>query len=192
MNQDAATPAGGGPLSPEEREELARASERSRKLMGATKVAAFNAWTFAIFAGLSILFGLVDRSLVGLAVGIALAIIARNEFRGRALLQDYRPEGPRLLTRNALWLMALIVLYCLWAIHGATSTPNPSYAQLEEAAGLDQGYISRITAFAYAAVIVLTVLLQGLMARYYHRRTGMVQEHLTETPAWVVEIQRNT
>jgi hypothetical protein len=181
-----------GPLSAEQRQELARASEQARKLMGAAKVAAFNAWTFAIFAGLSILFGLVGRSFVGLVVGVALAVIARNEFHGRSMLLDYRPGGPRLLARNALWLMGLIILYCLWAIHSARTAPNPSYAQLEEAAGFDQGYITRLTVFGYGAVIVLSAILQGLLSRYYNRRATMLDQYLAETPAWVVEIQRNT
>ena len=41
-------------------------------------------------------------------------------------------------------------------------------------------------------VIVLTVLFQGLNARYYFARTRRVEDYVKETPGWIVEIQRST
>ena len=107
---DAST-TGGGPLSPEQQRQLAQANQRARKVLSAARVATFNGWTIGSIAGFSLLFGLFSRT--ALVMGIAMGIVAWNEFRGRALLRAFDPAGPRLLGKNQLGFLAVIVGYCL-------------------------------------------------------------------------------
>lgn len=177
-------------LSPEQLQALKAARERAKGIFSASKVAAFNGWTVAIFAVLTVLFGLTSPVL--LALGAGMAVVARNEFRGRGLLQQFDPQGPVLLTRNQLGFMALIVAYCGWSLFRTVTHPDPQWAQLQDLAGLEPGYIQDLMVTGYAAAILLTLLFVGFNARYYHRRTAMLEEYLRETPPWVVELQRAT
>lgn len=177
-------------LSAEQRRTLEEARARAGKILSATKVAAFNAWTIGAFAVLTILFGL--RSPAVLILGVGMGVVARNEFRGRTMLRRFEATGARLLGRNQLGLMGLIVAYCLWSIYRVqTAPPDPEMQQLEDLAGVGADLIRQLSLALYACVIVATGLLQGLNARYYFRRTGMVETYLSETPTWVVDLQRS-
>ena len=103
-------------------------------------MAAFNAWTFAFFAVVSILFGLF--SLPGFLVGVGLPVVARNEFVGRRGILSYDAAGFELLWRNQLGLMALIVLYCVWSMYSAVAFPDPELAELTEFLGEGTGDIN--------------------------------------------------
>lgn len=102
------------PLTAEQRRALQDGQARLTSFMGAAKVAAINGWTLGGFAALSILSGLF--SPVGFVIGVGLAVVARNEFTGRAKLRRLDPAGLDLLWRNQLGLMALIVGYCGWSM----------------------------------------------------------------------------
>jgi hypothetical protein len=121
-----------------------------------------------------------------------MAVVARNEFRGRTMLRRFEPAGGRLLGRNQLGLMTLIVAYCLWSIYRlGTVPPDPEMQQLQELAGIGADFVSRLSVILYASVIAATVVFQGLNARYYFRRVGMVERYLADTPPWVVDVQRS-
>lgn len=175
-------------LTPEQVQALQEARERAKPILSAARVAGFNGWSVAVFAGLTLLFGLGSPALMLLAVG--MAVVARNELRGRDLLRRLDPAGPDLLTRNQLGFMALLVAYCGWSLLGALTDPDPQWAVLEELLGLEPAYIQDLTAAGYLAAILLTVLLVGLNARFYHRRRALLGGYLAATPAWVVEMQR--
>jgi len=153
-------------LTPEQVQALEDARARAKGILKAAKVAAFNGWT------------------------IGMGVVARNEFRGRALLRAFQPEGPVLLTRNQLGFMALIVAYCAWSVLRAYTHPDPQWAELQELMGLEAGFVRGLYVAGYAATILLTVLFVGLNARYYARRKAMLAEYLAATPVWVVELQR--
>jgi len=176
-------------LTPEQLATLRDAGERAKGILSAAKVAAFNGWTIAIFAGLTVLFGLTSPLL--LALGAGMGVVARNEFRGRSLLRAFDARGPRLLTRNQLGFMALVVAYCGWSLVRTYTHPDPQWAELQELAGFEAGYIQDLVAAAYGAAILLTVLFVGLNARYYARRIAMVEKYVADTPAWVLELQRS-
>jgi hypothetical protein len=177
-------------LSPEQRRELEDAGARARKILAAGKVASFNGWTIGILAALSFLFGL--GSLVVMALSVALGVVAWNEFRGRALLRRLDPAGGRFLGRNQLGLMALIVAYCLWSVwRTKAGPPDPEMAQLQDLVGVGSDLIEQLTVILYVSVIAATAIFQGLNARYYFRRVGMTEAYLSETPPWVVDLQRS-
>jgi hypothetical protein len=64
-----------GPLSAEQSETLRIANESLKeRILGAAKVATFNAWSLAVFGSLSVLTGIF--SLTGLVVGVGLLAFA--------------------------------------------------------------------------------------------------------------------
>ena len=180
----------GVPLSSEQRQDLSEANERARKVLGAAKVATFNGWTIGIFAAIGLLFGIF--SATALVMGIGMGLVARNEFRGRKLLRQFDPLGPRLLGRNQLGFMGLIIVYCLWSMYQTVSNPMTGIAGLEAIADSFGGLVTNLTLAVYGAALVFTALVQGLNARYYFVRIERVEDYLRETPGWIVEIQRST
>ena len=179
----------GSPFTPEQQQELEDAKERAASFMGAARVASFNGWTFGFFAVISIVTGL--SSLPVLLVGVGLAVVARNELAGRKRILAYDPSAFELLWKNQVALMAIIVAYCLWAMTRSSLVSDPSMQELNELMGdgFDEALQSLVTV-AYVAVIGLTVIFQGLNARYYHVRIARLEAYLAETPQWVVDVQR--
>jgi hypothetical protein len=178
-----------GPLSPEQQAELADAKERAKPLLGAARTATYNIWSMGIFAAFTIVFGLF--SFTAMALGIGLAAVTWNEYRGRRLLRLFDPEGPRLLGRNQLGLMAIIVVYALWSIYQTRAHPDAELVQMDQILGGDtSGLVASLTTIVYLAVIVATGFFQGLMARYYFKRGPMVETYVRDTPEWVIELQR--
>ena len=177
-----------GPLTPEQQQELADASERARSLSRARKIAAFNAWSIGVFAAITLLFGL--GSGVALFLGLVMAFVARTEFRGLAMLKRFDADGPRLLAKNQLGFMALIVGYCFWSIYRTVYGPGPDLAGLEQMLGDTEDLITDLMVIIYVSVIVATLVFQGLTARYYWSKARVVEEYLRDTPAWIVEMQR--
>ena len=180
----------GAPLTPQQREELAEANQRAKKLLGAAKVAAFNGWTIGVFAAISLLFGIF--SMTALVMGVGMAVVARNEFRGRMMLRRFDADGPSFLGRNQLGFMALIIVYCLWSMYQTVSNPITEIAGLEAIAGSVGDIVTNLTLAVYGGVIVLTALFQGLNARYYFARVKRVEDYLDKTPGWIVDVQRST
>jgi len=179
------------PLSAEHQREIVAAGDRAASIVGAAKVAAFNGWTIGFFAVASMLFGLF--SLTGFLVGAGLAVVARNELVGLRRVRSFDPSGLELLWRNQLGLMGLIIVYCVWSIYRATSRPDPDMAELTELLGEGTGDLLRsLTVTLYIAVMIATVIFQGLNARYYFVRIARMRDYLRDTPAWVVELQRAT
>lgn len=177
-------------LSAEQRQALEDARVRAGKVVGAAKVAAFNGWSIGAFAVLTILFGLTNP--VVLILGVGMGVVARNEFRGRDGIRRFEPEAARKLGKNQVGLMSLIIAYCIWSIaRGATAVPDPELAQLQELTGVGTDLVRQLTVLVYVAVIAVTVIFQGLNARYYFKRAGMIEAYLAQTPPWVVDLQRS-
>lgn len=149
-------------------------------------MAAFNGWTIGTFGILTVSFGY--RSPPVLVLGVGMLVVARNELRGGVRLRALDPTAPRLLGRNQMGLMGLIVVYSLWSLMRADSNPDP---QLQSLVGLDPGFIRAAVTAVYVGVIVGTLIFQGLNARYYFKRGPMMDAYLAETPDWVVALQRS-
>ncbi|MCZ6758977.1 MAG: hypothetical protein O7D29_01175 [Gemmatimonadetes bacterium] len=178
------------PLSPQQQEELTRANERAKKVLSATKVATFNGWTIGIFAAITLLFALF--SVTALVVGAGMAIVAWNEFRGRTLLRRFDPHGPRLLGRNQLGFMGLLIGYGLWGIFRTLTNPIPQLEELEAVVGPVGDLVTDLVVVVYGGVILLSLIFPGLNARYYFARIRLVRGYLDETPAWIIDVQRSS
>jgi len=128
--------------------------------------------------------------MTGFMVGIGLVIVAWNEFRGRGLLSRFDPRGPKLLGWNQVALMGLVILHCLWSMYRTAADPTGEVLQLEELAGLPADFVTGLTISVYGFAIVLTLLFQGLNARYYFARISLLADYLRETPGWIIDLQR--
>lgn len=177
------------PLSPEQQRQLTDAVAQSTKIRAAARIATFNGWTIGFFAVISLLFAY--SSLTALIMGLGLGWIAWNEFKGRDRIRTLDPTAPTFLGKNQLGFMGLVVVYAIWSIYRTLTEPMPYLDEIEEALGPIGDVVTSITVSVYLIVILLTVLFQGLNARYYFARKAMIDEYLSETPDWIVEIQRN-
>lgn len=201
-----AAPAPAGPLTAENLRQLAEADLRAKKLRSAGGVAMFNGIAIAIFSGFSLLCGLVELALdrfdiskldwLTFVMGIGLGVIAWNEFRGRRRLRQFDPRGPRVLGWNQIGLLGLIVAYSAWMMGVALLGPNP-YAEIIRQEPLAANMLgnlgdlyTNISIAVYGALILGTLLFQGINALYYFTRASLLRRYLAETPAWVVELQR--
>ena len=167
-------------------DELERANERARRIFRADKLATFDAWTLAVFAGLSLLFSF--GSLAALGVGGALLALSWVEFQGREKLRALDPTGPRILGWNQVALFVVIALYCLWSVR---TRPPEELDRAAALAGVPAELLVQLVVLTYWAVIVLSALLLGLAGWFYWRRGPWLREHLAETPDWWVERQRD-
>ncbi|MHC4766382.1 MAG: hypothetical protein ACYTF2_14895 [Planctomycetota bacterium] len=74
---------------------ITQARRQGRKISRAATVAAVSGWTLAVFAFLTLLFGLF--SLTSLLLGVGLGIVAYIELRGSRELRRFDETAPRRL-----------------------------------------------------------------------------------------------
>lgn len=187
------------PLSASHRRELAVARDRVRPIRSTARVAAFNAWSSAVIAALSVPFSI--GSPVGMALTVGIAIVAFNEFRGRKKLLNFEPAGASLLGWNQLGLLAMITVYCLWMMNTSLAEGSSLSAEIKGLAELDsslagtmdslQPMIRQAVRGFYLGVIVISTLFQGGTALYYFSRRRLIEAFIAETPDWVRDIERS-
>lgn len=197
-------PAPGGPAAPmtaEHLDQLANAKLRAKKVRKAGIVAMVNGYTLAVFSGGSFLFAAVsamfgELDIIGLVMGVGLALVAWNEFRGRASLLRFELRGCRMLGWNQLGLMAMVIAYAAWMLSKALWGANPYEEAMAQEAALagtfgSIGQLYKTLSLAlYGGLIVGTLIFQGLNSLYYFTRRKHVEAHLRETPEWVMDLQR--
>jgi hypothetical protein len=189
------------PLTDEHLDQLACAKLRAKKVRKACGVATFNGCTLAVFAGLSGLMALIgamfgELDIIGLGLGAGLALLAWGEFRGRAMLRRFKLHGCHVLGWNQLILMSMVIVYAGWMLAAAVWGPSPYDEDIARESMLagPLGSINelyRIISMAiYGGLIAGTLIFQGLNSLYYFTRRKHVEAYLSETPQWVVELQR--
>lgn len=192
---------GDWPLSPEQMQVVTLAHQRARKLRSAARVAMFNGILLSTFSGLSLivvageaLFGEFDW--VGVVMCIGLGGLAWNELRGRKLLLQFYPQSAAILGWNQVALLGLIVGYAGWMMGVAVFGANPyeevmrAEPRAMEVLGDISALYKTVSVIFYGALIIGTIIFQGLNSRYYFTRARLIRAYLVETPAWVVELQR--
>jgi hypothetical protein len=189
------------PLTPTHLDQLAHAKLRAKKVHKAGGVAMVNGYLLAmfsggsfLFAGIALMFGEFD--VIGILMGVGLALIAWNEFRGRTMLRRFDVHACRVLGWNQLGLMALVIGYAAWMLGWALWGPPP-YADamadeplLAGPLGSINELYTTISLAIYGGLIAGTLIFQGFNARYYFTRRKHVEAYLRETPEWVVQLQQ--
>jgi hypothetical protein len=189
------------PLTPEHLDQLACAKLRARKVRKACGVAMFNGCTLAVLAGCSGLMALIglmfgELDIIGLVMAVGLGLLAWNEFRGRAMLRRFELYGCQALGWNQLILMTMVIVYAAWMLSGALWGPSPydeaiaGESLLAGPLGSINNLYKMISMAIYGGLIAGTLIFQGLNAFYYFTRRQHVEAYLSQTPEWVVELQR--
>ncbi|MCA9139035.1 MAG: hypothetical protein KDB00_19820 [Planctomycetales bacterium] len=188
MEPEPIEPASGGPLNEEHYRELLTATNQIRPIRRASRVAAFNGWTAAVIAAISLPFAFFG--LDGLAITIGLTTVSAMEFLGRRKLLKLEPSAASWLGWNQVGFLSLIIAYCLWMLLGEPPniSANPELSQLLGANG--QQLYETLNVAVYGSVIVLSVIFQGGNAIYYFTRRKYLVAYHQQTPQWVREFFR--
>lgn len=156
------------------------------------KISRINGWSVTIVAGVCTLIALLLGDLVSTAVGLLVTVGGVMEVYGRRRLLRGNASAMRWLVRAQL-----IVLGTIWAYAAARlasfdeelarqmATPGIQTMLTELDVTLDEIMPLVRTAFyaLYGGLIAATLLYQGGLAVYYHRRRGAVARAMqTSTP----------
>jgi len=182
-----------GPLTTLQLRKLNQAGIQQKKLTRAIKIASFNGMCTAIFAAVALVGGIF--STLSLAMGLALAGLAWNEFRGRNFLREMHPLAPRVLGWNQMAFMGLLILYSAWNIYFGLTGPSAYAAEIAAHPQLDTMFgLTRlekmVTVSIYSTMIVGTIICQGGCAWYYFSRAKHLHAYIADTEPWILDIQR--
>jgi hypothetical protein len=183
------------PLNEAHLRQIAVASTTARRVLSAVRLASANIWLLAIASGVSLALGALDPSSA--VLGIAIGLLAANEWRGRRALRRLSPSGATILGVNQLALLGVIVAFSAWGLWSTVHAPNPyathmdsvpeSARMLERLGDLQQ----TLQASLCLAMIGVSAIWQGATAMYYFTRAKHVWNYLSHTPKWIVELQRH-
>ncbi len=118
------------PLTEDDFALIRQATGRRKAIRKAAKVAKRSATTTLVIGALAVPFVLLSFSLSGLVMAAGLIVVGSIENRGHRMLLRADPAGPKLLARNQLAFLGLIVVYCVWQIiaAGTVEAVSPSSA----------------------------------------------------------------
>jgi hypothetical protein len=181
-------------LSEEHLRQLAASHAATRKIRRAISVAHADGWGVAVFGVLSLLLGIT--SISGVLVGAALCAVAFVELSSARRLRRLEPKATRVLGFNQLALAGVLIVYASWRIfHEMNGTGEyaeiaASDPRLGEMLGPVEGLTRLITLAIYGGMIAVAVFAQGGLALYYFTREKYVRAYVSETPEWVLAVQR--
>ncbi len=150
-------------------------------------VSAIDGWSIIVIAGLGTLLTLVLGEFSGLLVGLLVMLAGAIELRGRRRLLRREASGMNLLVRAQLFLLSVILVYCvsrLGSFDGETALANltPEMEAMLKEAGLERADVLPLVQMmfyvVYCTVAFVSVLFQGGLILYYRSRTGAVTEAL--------------
>jgi len=186
-------------LGPEVQQQLLAAQLRAKKLRNCAKVANTDAGTLALFAVLSLLCDLIDRSagFSGIALALLLGVVSFLEFRAIHRFKRLDPQATKALVLNQIILAAGLIAYAGWRWYaesraggGLPADLKPYEKDLGDMAKDIEGIGQTVTQVLYASMILIAIFGQGGLALYYHTREKFLKAYITETPAWIQEMQR--
>jgi hypothetical protein len=181
-------------LSQEQLRQLTEARGGFRRIRRAVAVARIDAWTIAVFAGLTLVCGLF--SLAGVAMGAGMGIIAYVEFRGAGGLGRLETRWARVLGWNQLAFAGMLITYAVWSIlrelsgvsaYGAIKAADPGLAGMLQPF---EGLARLITLAVYGGLIAVAVFAQGGMALFYYTRARHIRDYLAQTAPWILQMQK--
>ncbi|MEM8739681.1 MAG: hypothetical protein AAGG38_14555 [Planctomycetota bacterium] len=181
-------------LKAEQYAQLAAAQRAFGPVRRAQRVAMSSAVTLGVFALLSLPFALAGPRAAFVTAGLAACAVV--EFRGRAALGRLDPAGPRQLFYNQLALTAVMVVYCVWSAYAAWFGPGvyaqatAEHPEIAELLGPYSEGFRRLTVAFYGVVLLVGVVFQALILRYYYTRQRPLRQYLEQTPAWVLAFNR--
>ena len=137
-------------------------------------------------SGLLAVFSAASGDYLGAAVGVIVAGAGVFELHGASLIRAGWPNGINWLVGSQLYLLVSILSYCTLRLSHQELPELPAEVMpaIELSAqqfGLTaQAYLTMLYRFTFQLVALLTLLYQGGMAIYYHRRRTAVTTALLE------------
>jgi hypothetical protein len=181
-------------LSPEQLQELSEARRRGVAVRRAVATARLNAWSIAIFAGLTLLGALV--SWWGLILGLGMGVVAFNEFKGASRLRRLDADATRMLALNQLFLGVLLLTYAVYSLFtvGRGDSEIAGYIrqspELQPVLGGVEDLARLIGYLMYGTLAAVAVFVQGGTALYYRSRRRHIEAYVQQTPAWIQQALR--
>jgi hypothetical protein len=181
-------------LSPENLHQLHLARTAMRKVRRAAAVATIDGWTIGTFGVLTALVGLFD--VTGVVMGLGMVAIACVELRGAARLRRLEAPAAAALGWNQIALGTLLLAYAVWRLtvvmrgggeYAAIAASDPQIGRMLEPF---EGLTRLVLQTVYGTLIAVAVFGQGSMALYYFTRRAHVRSYLSQTPPWIIEMQR--
>jgi hypothetical protein len=165
---------------------LQLASELHRPLARAARLAHGNGSVMLVIGTLSALFGLIGPDGLTFAMGGIAAATGWFERRDGERLRRGEEGAPAALARNELLLLGAVAIYCVLNM----TLLKTSSQELEQAMGgglpgLDiQQLTDRLTNLVYPTLLVVSLLVQGGLARHYARQRTALERYRREVPDW--------
>jgi len=125
-----------------------------------------------------------------------MCFAAYNSFRGLSQLRQLDPKSCQLLGRNQLFFASCLILYAAWNLYFYSHSPAPfadviaSEPEAKEMLAPFQDMALSITKLVYWILIAVALFAQGGAALYYFSRGKYVEQYVTETPEWILQLQR--
>lgn len=166
-------------------------SPEEKTLKRVILIAAIDGWSVVAIAALGSLITLALGDLSGLVVGLLVIVAGVIELRGRARLVRRDAGGMRLLLRAQLFLLTVILVYCVTRLGSfdegmVLDNLTPDVEALLKENGLERADVLpavKMMFFAvYGIVAFLTVVFQGGLALYYRSRSAKVTAALAASP----------
>lgn len=154
-------------------------------------VSAVDGWSIIAIAGLGTLLTLAFGDASGAFTGLLIVAAGCLELSGRRRLLRRDPGGMKRLVRAQLFLLAVILLYCVTRLTGfdaelAMSNLTPEMEAALKDAGVMRADILPLVQIAfygaYSLFALVSLLLQGGLILYYRSRTARVAEALALPP----------
>lgn len=158
-------------------------------------VSSIDGGSVVALAGLGTLLALAFGDLSGAFTGLLMAAAGGLELTGRRRLRRGDPGGMKLLVRAQVFLLAVILLYCVTRLGSFDQELVMSNLTPEMEAALKESGIERADVgpavqilfyLVYGLVAVVSLVCQGALILYYRSRAAPVAEALATPPSTLV------
>jgi hypothetical protein len=170
---------------------IAEAKKRFAPIRREIGVATFDAWSVAVFAGLTVLFSLTSPP--ALLVGLGMGVVAFIEFRAIKRLNALDPTAPRTLGLNQVGFATVLILYAAYKL--LTPGDQMISADAMEVAAADPQLAASLKSLSatvnlvlYCGVIAFAVIFQGGCALYHFTRTPILKRYVGSTAPWLLQL----
>ncbi len=178
-------------LTPQEQQALVDAARLLKPLARAARVANFDGTLYTIGGALSLLAGGLGMDVVNLTLGVALLAVGLFERGAARQLRVAHPQAPLRVAKSELAGLAVMCSYFLyaWLVMPALSEEFSSQlsglGSLGDSARRDAEAFQRII---YPTLLVTSLVVQGLVVRYFLSKRAAVNRYLDEVPEWARKV----
>ncbi|MFT5734187.1 MAG: hypothetical protein ACJA2W_002303 [Planctomycetota bacterium] len=177
-------------ISPEGQRALQDGAVLRKKLARAAAIGRANGLGYEVFGALTFLFAMAGPDWIHLAQGALVVAVGHFQRKEAPRLERGLPEAARAMSRNELYLMFGLAIYCLARLLILTpeTTGRPLDPRLAQASGIDlEGLTKSIHTVLYSTLLIVAVLYQGGLALYFRRRVPLAEQYQREVPEWARE-----